>query len=162
MSKKVLIVGEEAVSNQPEEILKTYALGSCIGIIILDPKTRTIGMVHAALPDSSVNPEKAKVKPGYFVNTGIDHLIELMIAAGCSSDTSGLVCKMAGGAAVLGPADVFNVGGRNVEAAKSILSTKGIKIVAEDTGKNFSRTAAVNVGSAKVVLSSPGRPDWTL
>ncbi len=162
MSQKVLIVGEQEMSSLPEDFLKTFALGSCVGVVLLDPKTRTIGMLHSALPDSSVSPEKAASKPAYFVDTGIDLLISKMSSHGCSSTGQGLVCKLVGGAAVLGQADLFNVGQRNVEAAKKICREKGIKIVSEDTGKNISRTAEVNVGSAKLVLSSPGREDWVI
>ena len=48
MSQKVVIVGEEAHSGQPDAILKTFALGSCVAIVLLDPATRVIGMVHVA------------------------------------------------------------------------------------------------------------------
>ena len=160
MDPRVLIVGEQQHSALPDDTLKTFALGSCIGVILLDPKTRTVGMAHIALPDSKVNPERAKEKPGYFVDTGIDYLIELMVEAGCSAGGAGFVAKLTGGAAVLKGNDTFNVGGRNVEAARRFLARKGIRIVSEDVGKTFSRTAAVNVGTAKVMLSSPGRDDW--
>lgn len=162
MSQKVLIVGEQDNSSLPEDHLKTFALGSCIGIVLLDPSTRTVGMLHAALPDSSVSPDKAAKKPAYFVDTGIDLLLEEMSTAGCPRSGQGMVCKLAGGAAVLGQSDLFNVGKRNIEAAKKICREKGIKIVSEDTGKNISRTAEVNVGSAKLVLSSPGRENWVI
>lgn len=160
MTNKVMIVGEQGISGNAEDTLKTFALGSCIGVILLDPVTRTVGMAHIALPDASVNPEKAKSKPGYFVNSGIDHLLGLMNKEGCASDGKGMVAKLTGGAAVLKGNDVFNVGGRNVDAARHLLTKKGIKIVSEDVGKTFSRTASVDIGSAKVMLSSPGREDW--
>lgn len=150
------------MSSLPEDYLKTFALGSCIGIVLLDPSTRTIGMAHAALPDSSVSPEKAASKPGYFVDTGIDLLLSEMSTIGCPRSGQGMVCKLVGGAAVLGHSDLFNVGQRNVETARKICQEKGIKIVSEDTGKHLSRTAEVNVGSAKLVLSSPGREDWVI
>ena len=162
MSQKVLIVGEQDMSSLPEDYLKTFALGSCIGIVLLDPSTRTIGMAHVALPDSSVSPEKAAKKPAYFVDTGFELLLEEMSTLGCPRNGQGMVCKLVGGAAVLGKSDLFNVGQRNVEAAKKICQVKGIKIVSEDTGRNLSRTAEVNIGSAKLVLSSPGREDWVI
>ncbi|HBR97639.1 MAG TPA: chemotaxis protein CheD [Gammaproteobacteria bacterium] len=162
MSQKVVIVGEEAHSGQPDAILKTFALGSCVAIVLLDPATRVIGMVHVALPDSSVDPDKARDKPCYFVDSGVEYLLTAMSQAGCSPSGQGMVAKLAGGAAVMGGNDKFNVGGRNVDAARAYLQKKGIKIVAEDVGKNISRTATVHVGSAKVGLSSPGRDDWSI
>lgn len=162
MSQKVLIVGEHDLSSLPDDYLKTFALGSCIGIVLLDPSTRTVGMLHAALPNSSVSPDKAARKPAYFVDTGIDLLLKEMSDVGCPLSGHGMVCKLVGGAAVLGQSDLFNVGQRNIEAAKTICKEKGIKIVSEDIGKSISRTAEVNVGSAKLVLSSPGRENWVI
>ncbi|MCB1757564.1 MAG: chemotaxis protein CheD [Gammaproteobacteria bacterium] len=162
MVQKILIVGEQDFSVIPQETLKTFALGSCLGIILLDPVVRAVGMLHAALPDSNLNPAKAAQKPGYFVDTGICYLLKLMSQEGCPPDGAGMLAKMAGGAAVLGQADLFNVGQRNIESARALLSRKGIKIISEDVGKHLSRTMAVNVGSAKVVLSSPGCDNWMI
>jgi chemotaxis protein CheD len=66
----VLGVGDFEASNKPEDTIKTYALGSCVGVVMVDPKARIAGMIHVALPDSNINPAKAKQHPGYFADTG--------------------------------------------------------------------------------------------
>lgn len=162
MSKKIIIVGEYAASDSPTDTLKTFALGSCVAIVLLDPNTRTVGMVHAALPDAAVSADKAAKKPAYFVNTGIAALLESMQALGCAPGGRGMVCKIAGGAAMLNQNDLFNVGQRNVDMALEELKKRGIRVVAQDTGKSLSRTASINVGSAKLELSSPGLPAWCI
>ena len=107
--------------------LTTLGLGSCIGLTLYDPVTKIGGMVHYMLPDStkvSNNSNKAK-----FADTGIDELLEKVIAAGASR--SRLVAKIAGGAKmfeVSGLSDVGNIGARNAEAAKKILKEKGIRM----------------------------------
>ena len=58
MAEIVLGIGGIGATNTKGSSLKTYALGSCIAVVILDPQTRTVGMVHVALPDSSIKPEK--------------------------------------------------------------------------------------------------------
>ena len=69
-------------------MLKTFALGSCIGVAMLAPRRfpggpPVAGLLHIALPDSSVNQKLSLERPGYFADTGIPILIEKMLAYGC-------------------------------------------------------------------------------
>ncbi|HKK01957.1 MAG TPA: chemotaxis protein CheD [Desulfuromonadales bacterium] len=162
MSMIVLGVGDFGAANAPGDVVKTYALGSCVAVVILDPKTRTVGMVHVALPESGINPAKVKERPGYFADTGIPALLKAMEARGCQRGGRGMVVKLAGGAKIMDPNDTFNIGKRNVLAAKKILWAHGMGAVAEDVGGNYSRTVSVSVNTGEIILSSPGRPDWKL
>ena len=63
-------IGEFGVSRDGERIIKTYALGSCVAVVVYDHVRSTAGMMHVALPDSSVNADKAKQLPGYFDDIG--------------------------------------------------------------------------------------------
>lgn len=162
MSLIVLGVGDFGAANSPGDVVKTYALGSCVAVVILDPKTRTVGMVHVALPESSINPAKVKERPGYFADTGIPALLKAMESRGCQRNGRGMVVKLAGGAKIMDPNDTFNIGKRNVLAAKKILWAHGMGAVAEDVGGNYSRTVSVSVNTGEILLSSPGRPDWKL
>jgi chemotaxis protein CheD len=162
MSLIVLGVGDFGAANSPGDVVKTYALGSCVAVVILDPKTRTVGMVHVALPESSINPAKVKERPGYFADTGIPALLKAMESRGCQRGGRGMVVKLAGGAKIMDPNDTFNIGKRNVLAAKKILWAHGMGAVAEDVGGNYSRTVSVSVNTGEILLSSPGRPDWKL
>ena len=40
------------------DVLVTYALGSCIGICIVDPVTKVGGLSHIMLPSSTCTPPK--------------------------------------------------------------------------------------------------------
>ena len=53
-------VGEYATSVTPGEIVKTLALGSCVAVIMLNAKNKSVGLVHIALPESSINKKRAK------------------------------------------------------------------------------------------------------
>ena len=55
-------IGHFKVSAKPGDEIKTYALGSCIAVVLYDKKAKIAGMIHIALPDSAVNAEKAKSK----------------------------------------------------------------------------------------------------
>ena len=46
-------IGELKVSNAAGDVLRSYGLGSCIGLVVLAPRQRTVGMLHVALPEST-------------------------------------------------------------------------------------------------------------
>ena len=94
----VVGIGEVIVSDDPHDTIVTYALGSCLGVVIYDPVARVGGMLHAMLPESSLSPEKAAVQPGRFVDTGVPHLFRACYRLGASKER--LIVKVAGGAAL--------------------------------------------------------------
>jgi chemotaxis protein CheD len=162
MGQVILGVGDYGASDSQSDAVKTFALGSCVSVILLDPKTRTVGMAHVALPDSSINKVKAVEKPGYFADTAIPALLNEMVKFGCHKKGKGMVVKLCGGANVMDTNDTFQIGKRNALAIKKILWAYGMGAVSEDLGKNFSRTVSISVETGQVTLSSPGRPDWQL
>jgi chemotaxis protein CheD len=154
-------VGEMRTSNRPGEVLRSYALGSCIGLVVLSPNQRAVGMVHVALPDSKINLQLAKELPGMFADTGIPFLLEAMSQYGCRVPGD-LIVKMAGGANILDPGSTFEIGKRNILAVKKTLWRYRLGPVAEDVGDFFSRTLSVDVDAGMVVLSSPQRGEWQI
>ncbi len=153
MSVVTLGIGEYGVVNQPDDVIKTHALGSCVAIIMLDPATRTVGMVHVALPESIVHEERAKKLPGYFADTGIPYLLSEMAKLGSNPKGQGLIVKLVGGAQVMDPNQRFNIGKRNVLTIKKILWKYHLAVVAEETGGNISRTVDVAVDTGRVTIS---------
>jgi len=162
MSAIVLGVGEYGATNKSGEAVKTFALGSCVAVILLEPKTRTVGMVHVALPDSKIDANRAKERPGYFADTGLPALIELMGAAGCTRNGKGMIVKLVGGANVMDTSNTFNIGKRNVIALKKLLWQRGMGALAEDIGGHISRTVTVEVDTGKVLITSSGRDGWEI
>lgn len=164
MAGKTLVVGvgEFAASNSPNETIKTFGLGSCVAVVLLHPATRTAGVLHVALPHSSISPGKSEQQPGYFADTGIPALLRLMASMGCQGNNKSMVVKLAGGANVMDPNNTFNIGKRNILAVKKILWSFGMGPVAEDVGGTISRTVTVPVETGQVFLSSPGKKEWQI
>ncbi|MFH1075372.1 MAG: chemotaxis protein CheD [Pseudomonadota bacterium] len=158
----LLGIGELGVTNIQGEVLKTLALGSCVSTVFLHPTTRTIGMVHIALPDSSIGGANALERPGYFADTAIPALIAEMKKKGCAENAKDMIVKLAGGAQIMDPKNTFNIGKRNVIAIKKILWSYGMGAVAENVGGTYSRSVTVDVDTGRVVLSSPGKENWEI
>ena len=152
-------IGEWAVSSELSDTLKTYALGSCVAVLIYDASRTIAGMIHIALPDSKVDAEKARALPGYFADTGLPVMIEEMKKRGA---VRGHVwVKLAGGASVMDPGGFFDIGKRNILAAKRILWGSSLGPVAEDTGGSISRTVSIAVSDGATTISS-GHKQWTI
>ena len=162
MSMITIGVGEHGATKDSGSGVKTYALGSCVSIILLDPKTRTVGMAHIALPDSSVQPDRVKERPAYFADTGIPALFEAMTQQGCIKNGQGMIVKLVGGAKVMDQNSVFNIGKRNVLAIRKLLWKYGLGSVAEDVGGEISRTVTVDVDAGKVTIQSASRGQWCI
>lgn len=143
------------VAKDPD-VLTTLGLGSCIGLTLYDPVTKVGGLLHYMLPDSTKlknNNNLAK-----FGDTGIQELLRQMIAAGASQRR--LVSKIAGGACmfeVSGLSAVGNVGARNAEQAKLMLSELHIPLIAEDTGLNFGRTVELDCSNGNFLIRAVGK-----
>ncbi len=151
-------IGEYGVSRNGESMIKTYALGSCVAVVVYDKARRTAGMMHVALPDSSVNTDKAKQLPGYFVDTGLPILLREM---NWMPGARHMWIKIAGGANVMDANRHFDIGKRNVLAIKKYLWNNRLGIASEDVGGAISRTVSVFVDAGEVVISSKGKI-WTL
>lgn len=129
-------IGDLKVCRAPD-VLVTYALGSCVGVCLLDEETRIGGLSHIMLPESS--PTSAAATPMRFADTALPMLVKQMEAMGASKFR--LKAKIAGGATMFNvSSDKFNIGERNIEAVKRFLTMNRIPIIAQDIGLNYGRT----------------------
>jgi chemotaxis protein CheD len=147
-------IGELAISCDPNEILVTYALGSCIGITLYDPVAGIGGMVHCKMPDSSMDRNSARMNPAVCVDTGIPFLLDCVIQGGANKNR--LIVKMAGASVTERRNDVFRIGERNYEMAKYILSILRLRIHAEECGESIPRTLYLIMETGKTVIRSRG------
>lgn len=152
-------IGEWAVSTNKDDTLKTYALGSCIAVLIYDKNISMAGMIHIALPDSGIDPGKSLVQPGYFADTGLPRMIEEMKKRGAIRNH--LWLKLAGGASVMDPSNLFDIGKRNILAVKRIMWKSSLGPIAEDTGGVISRTVSMKVFDGETTIHSANK-QWLL
>ena len=145
----VIGIGEFAVAGA-EATIVTHALGSCVAVCLWDGEAQVGAMLHFLLPESRVNPERAKKQPATFADTGIPLLIQMAMQKGLNKKR----CKahLLGGAAV-GVQNGLDVGKRNALAARRILWQQGIFISSEALGGSEPRTVNFTVGDGQVQVS---------
>jgi chemotaxis protein CheD len=154
MTPIVVGVGDCQVSADPQSVLVTYALGSCIAVMIHDPVAGVGGLLHFMLPESSLDRTKADEKPYMFADTGIPLLFRSAYQLG--ADKRRLVVSAAGGAQMMDPQGVFNIGKRNHVSMRKILWKAGVLVHAEDIGGMSSRTVRLEVSTGRVLLRGAG------
>lgn len=148
-------ISEMKTSNNPEDVIVTYSLGSCIGLTLYDPVACVGGMIHCMLPLSKIDPDKAKATPCMFTDTGVPLLIQTLLDMGAQMRR--LVAKAAGSAQLLDEKGTFKIGERNYIVMRKILWKNNILIAAEDTGGTIARTLYLHMGDGRVVVKSQGR-----
>ncbi|MDL1970003.1 MAG: chemotaxis protein CheD [Candidatus Desulfofervidaceae bacterium] len=155
MGKIVVGIADMKVSNNPEDTLITHALGSCIGVIVYDPVVKVGGLLHFMLPESKVNPQKAKENPYMFADTGVPLLFKTCYKYG--AEKKRMIVKVAGGAQIMDEAGHFNIGKRNYAMLRKIFWRNGVLIKAEDVGGMVNRTVELDIATGEVRLKIPGQ-----
>ena len=160
--KKNLIVGmgDMLASNDVSAQLVTYSLGSCVGIAIYDPVAQAGGLLHAMLPDSTINRDRAASRPFMFVDTGLPAMFHAVYALG--GVKARMVVKFCGGAEFLDEKKIFRIGSRNVEATLAMLARNQVNVAARATGGHESRTVKLDLANGNFTLDIPGKPPCLL
>lgn len=142
------------MSNRLEDVLVTYALGSCVGVSIYDPVAKVGGLLHYMLPDSLLDPDKAKGKPAMFADTGIPLLFKSCYRLG--AEKKRLTVKVAGGASILDDTNYFRIGQKNIMALRKIFWKNNVLIDREDMGKSCNRTLRLSLKTGQVFIKASG------
>jgi chemotaxis protein CheD len=151
----VVGIGELQVSRERDAVLVTYALGSCLCVLVYDPVARVGGLLHAMLPRADADPAAARERPGLYVDTGVPALFRACYALGARKER--LLVRLAGAASVHdGGRDQFQVGRRNLLTARQLFWKNNVLIHAQDVGGSGWRTVKLDVATGDVVVRSTG------
>jgi chemotaxis protein CheD len=150
-------MGDLQVTTNPDAVLVTHALGSCIAVLVHDPVRQVGGMIHYMLPLSSITPEKAVERPAMFGDTGIPLLFHKMYACACKK--SDLVVRVVGGASIHDEMGTFEIGKRNYVVLRKLFWKSGVAIAAEAVGGDVSRTVRLFVSDGRTTVRESDHAD---
>jgi chemotaxis protein CheD len=154
MSDIVVSISDLKVSMKVNDVLVTYAPGSCIGVTVYDPIAKVGGLLHYMLPESAIDENKAEGNPEMFADTGIP--LRFRICYSLGAEKKKIVAKVAGGASILNDANYFRIGQKNITALRHIFWKNNIMIDAEDIGRNCNRTMRLDVNTGAVYIRTSG------
>lgn len=141
------------------DVLITYALGSCIGVVLYDPVEMVGAMLHSMLPLSKSDPEKARKNPYMYTDTGVELLLKKVFDLGATRKN--LIAKVAGGANLLDDKRFFRIGEKNYMVVRKMLWKNNILISGEDIGGSKPRTMVLNMSTGKVTIRS-GKEEYEI
>jgi chemotaxis protein CheD len=151
---QIIGISDMKISSNEDDVLITYSLGSCLGLTLWDPVANIGGLLHCMLPLSKIDPDKAKVKPFMFADSGISIMLQNFFDKGATRKN--LVVKAAGCASLLDQKKIFKIGERNLAVLRRILWKNNILIQSHDVGGHISRTMSLYVGSGITTIKSGG------
>ena len=154
MNQIVVDIADAKVSKSLEDVLVTYSLGSCVGVVIYDPVIHVGGMVHCMLPLSSVDANKAQEKPYMFVDTGVVKFLTQLFDLGLVRSRA--IVKVAGCSKILDNSNLFRIGERNYTVLRKLRWKNGLMIKAESVGGSVSRTVRLEMATGRCLLRSGG------
>jgi len=157
-TKEIVVgVGDHRVSRDPNDIIATYALGSCLGITAYDSQKHIGGMLHAMLPKGSAS-SSSSARRAMFIDTGFEDLIKDMSSLG--ANVAKLEFKVFGGAKVLEADKFFRIGEKNAEALTTLFAEYGYRPAVWEVGGALNRTIKFSLSNGQVKVKMPNQPEF--
>lgn len=150
--QRIVGVSDMAISSDPDDVVVTHSLGSCVGVSMYDPALSVGGILHYQLPMSSSNPEKAAANPWMFGDTGIAAMLTELFRRGCEKRR--LQVKLAGGATVADKNGFFNIGKKNILIAKKFFWKNGVFVEAKDLDGDTWRNMTLEIATGRLIIRS--------
>ncbi|HLE10503.1 MAG: chemotaxis protein CheD [Bdellovibrionales bacterium RIFOXYD12_FULL_39_22] len=152
-------ISEMIVSDEPNDVLVTYSLGSCLGIVMYDPIVKVGGLIHCMLPVSK-DVADGESRPFMFVATGLVAMLDELYKKGAVKKN--VICKIAGGGSPLNDNSFFRIGERNIAIARKILWKNNIIISGEDVGGTSARTLFFDLSDGTIIVRLDGQNEKML
>lgn len=148
----IVNVSDAKVSRDPDAVIATYSLGSCIGVSLYDPVVKVAGMLHYQLPSGSMDADRARQNPTMFGDTGMAYLLDEMAKMGAVKKR--MRVGLAGAAQMLNDTKVFDIGRRNHTQIRKILWQHGMFIAGEQVGGKIPRTMFLRVSDGQMTIKA--------
>ncbi len=139
------------VTGSRRGLLCSGGLGTGIAVSIYDPELHIGGLLHFVLPSSQLDPERARINPFFFADTGIPLLYLQAYALGSTKQK--LICRLAGGGRFVNNGDEMPLGEQNLEAARQILARNLVSVHSECVGGIASASLALDLATGRLVVS---------
>ncbi|MCB1173039.1 MAG: chemotaxis protein CheD [Leptospiraceae bacterium] len=133
-------------------------LGSCVGIVLYNPRKRHGGIAHILL---AKQPGGRIVNRAKYANTAIPELCRELGRSGSPVDE--YRARIFGGASMFGDgSDTFiqRIGQENVAATRQALAEQGVTVIAEDVGGTVGRSITLFLDDGRVLLRKNGKEKY--
>lgn len=143
-------MAEIQVTLSPNRLV-CIGLGSCIGLVLYEPKHKIGGMAHIMLP-RAYGVDNV-IHPGKFANTAVAELIKQMVSKQASQDN--IQAQVFGGASMFpspNTEEQRSIGAYNTRAVLHELNQFNIPVLAQEVGGQTGRTIIFETASGQVFM----------
>lgn len=147
----IIGVADMKVTNDPNAMLVTYSLGSCLGIVVYDPVAKVGGLLHIMLPEATEEKTSPKFNPHKYVDTGVPTLFKEAYKLGAKKNR--MIVHVTGGSQILDDSGYFNIGKRNIAALRKLFWKNGVMVNKEHVGGSVSRTVRLYMNNGETTVS---------
>lgn len=152
-------ISDYKIATAPDQLV-TIGLGSCVGIALYAPKAKVGALSHIMLPDSTAFKDKSNWPK--FADLALPKIIKELKE---QTNEDQLLVKIAGGASMFSfseASSVLQIGQRNVDSVKRILTDLNLTILSEDVGGKMGRSMFVNLETFEVKVRLVNREEIVL
>jgi len=147
---RLVAMGDFVASHDPEAVVTTCAIGSCLAIAVHDAHAGVGGILHFILPNSRLNETMAQIQPHMFCDTGWKAFWKELQGLGVQPASA--VVKLVGGSVVLDDLSYHEIGRDNIQTARRLLEETGLTVLSEDTGGRGIRTVRLEIASGLLTV----------
>lgn len=142
--------GSYQVSTSTQKSLRAF-LGSCVGVVIIDPVAKVGGLLHILLPEPV---SRASIdEPEKYASTAVPLFIEELTSKGALVEN--MTAWVAGGSLV-GQVSLMDlkldIGGKSAEIAEHYLTLENIKIEKIETGGYLSTQISLDLSKLECTI----------
>ncbi|MCF7802825.1 MAG: chemotaxis protein CheD [Candidatus Marinimicrobia bacterium] len=150
LKEHIVDIADIKVSNNPGEVLVTFALGSCLGIAVYDPGVKVAGLAHIMLPDSAIEDGNTSTNLNKYIDTGVPVLYKKMYTLGAKKER--IKNAIIGGSKIMDDQNFFNIGNKNYAALRKVFWKNNVLIHKKHVGGRINRTVRIEVATGKITL----------
>jgi chemotaxis protein CheD len=148
VGRKVLIgLGGQHCSTHAGQLLVARPLGSTAALALYDPATKVGGITHWMLPNSELLSDRDGRNALLFADEAVPLLLQGLEHLGVARKAR-LRAALAGAASLPEGGD-YDVGRRNLEAARNMIRRHRLTLELEDTGGVTVRELSLEVGTGE-------------
>lgn len=143
-------IGDCIITQNPADVIKTFGLGTCVGVTAFSSRNRVAGMLHCMLPKCSDDASRI-IRPYNYIDTGFPLFYDSLIKAHCIK--SDLIFEVYGGATPSTREDIFQIGKRNLIEIENLLIYYKLYYKMTDVGGKISRTLFMDALTGNVTVT---------
>jgi chemotaxis protein CheD len=145
-------IGEYIISTNNEDIVKTFALSTCVAMVIYDQNKKILAMAHVLLPNASTDVDDEAHRTAKYADRAVYNVInEMKLKYNCN--LKDFKISLYGGVDSE-VEDRFKVGERNLAVIKEILNDMNLRYEIVNTGGRVSRTLIAHTATGEVEVKS--------